>query len=268
MTWRRVQQYASAHARLRARLGQMPDVEHWRYIASGTDLDAVVQRLRDGGLGRWVHGLPRNPTIDAIDQVLTNGLVGTIRDLSAWLPREWAGVARWLEEGVGLIFIRRLLRSHAVRLPAGTDPLLAEVAQAPLARRGQVLAATRYARYLTHGQDMMTPWLARFESVRPPVHGREKYVIDRLLKLIAAHHASIIAERGRWHGAQDLSALNPDTQWRLREDLDGTTRDLLSGESFHAGAVLIYGVLELLQFERVRALLTARYYNWESARVA
>lgn len=268
MSWRRVQQYAATHARLRARLGIMPDADRWRYIAGGADLDAVVQRMRDGGLGHWVHGLPRNPDIATIEQALIQGLVGLTRDIAGWLPKNWRDVKRWLEDGLTVIFIRRLLRTHAVKLPAGIDPLLVDVAQAPLERRGQVLAATRYARYLGAAGTEFDRWLAHFETVRPPSHGREAYVIDRLQRLVATHNDTIRVERGRWRKAQDTAALNQDAQWRLRDELGARAMILLSGESFHAGAVLIYGMLELLQFERARALLTARCYEWEHARFA
>jgi len=267
MIWRRVQQYAAAHARLRARLGLMPDAVRWRYIAGATDLDAAIQRMRDNGLGRWLQGLSRDPDISTIEQALTRGLHEVVRDVASWLPKSWQGVRRWLHDGLTLIYIRRLLRHTSVVLPVGIDPVLGDIAQSALERRSQVLAATHYSRYLSTEGFEWDHWFGYFQTLRPPTRGREAYVIDRLQKLLVEHRDAIEHAREQWRRPHDIENLNPDLQWRLREELGDKIFDLLSGESFHAGAILIYGVLELLQFERARALLTARYYGWEHARI-
>lgn len=268
MDYGRIQRFAFAHARLRARLGQMPSPERWRYIAGGGDMGAVVQRMRDNGLDRWIGDLARNPDMEAIERALTEGLIALKRDLANWLPRQWSGIVRWLHDGIDLVFIRRLLQSHIVRLPSQLDPVVFDLAQAPLEQREQLLATTRYSTYLVNGSkdSLMDRWLARFDSLRPHSHGRESYVIYRLQKLISKHTLLISQQRARWNQAQDTSTLNPDAQWKLRSDLERGIKDLLCGESFHAGAVFSYGILELLQFERVRALLVARHFSWEHAR--
>jgi hypothetical protein len=270
MEFGRIQRYAYAHARLRARLGSMPGPERWRYIAGGGDMTAVLRRMRENGLDRWVRDLSRNPDMDAIEHALGGGLIALKRDLGNWLPREWSGTVRWLHDGVDLVFLRRLLQNRVVKLPSQLDPVVFDLAQAPLEQREQLLATTRYARYLGGGSDesIIDRWFTCFGSLRPRAHGRESYVIYRLQKVVSQHTLLISQQRARWNQEQDTSTLNPDAQWRLRSDLEKEIRDLLCGESFHAGAVLAYGVLELVQFERARALLVARYFSWEHARFA
>ena len=270
MRWQRVQRYAFVQARIRARLGRMPDAEDWHYIAGGRDVAAVVQRMRDHGLDRWVRDLPRSPDMAAVERVLTEGLVDLYRDLVSWLPSQWSGIAQWLQDGLYLIFLRKLLHKHTIALPSQVDQIVIDIAQTPLQQRKQALATTRYARYFANETDStaLGLWMMHFGPLCPPVQGREAYVVSRLRKLIATHLSLIAKQRASWIGAGDTSTLNPDAQWRLRGDVEKEIRELLCGESFHAGAVLAYGLLELLQFERVRAVLIARYFSWEHARVA
>ncbi|MGA8262294.1 MAG: hypothetical protein WB783_18970 [Arenicellales bacterium] len=245
----------------------MPGPPEWRYIAEAADLDAAIQRMRASGLAHWVGDLPGAPDLSTIEQTLMRSVVQLVRDLKRWLPPGWDGVRRWLDDGVGLVYVRALLRPTRLELPAGVDPALQEAAAADPADRRSILAKTRYARYLGDGVPTMDRWLGAFPAALPQTRGREAYVLARLQKLAADHLGSLGEVRRQWQRTDDPAALDADIQWRLREELERNLRDLLGGYPFHAGFFLVCALLELLQFERCRALLMARAYGWEATGV-
>jgi len=259
--------YAAAHARIRARLGAMPGMTDWQYIAEASDLDGAIQRMRDRGLGYFVAALPRTPDLGAINQALENGLRGRLRDSRAWLPNHWRRVRQWLTDGVALAYARRLLRSVDAPVPDDIDPLLVRLAEEPVDRRAALLSKSRYSRYLAAPGAEFDLWLRDFSSLCPRTGGREAYVLGRLQRLLSSHQAAILAERKSDQHVSALQDIEPDTQWRLRTDLAARARDLVCGAPFHAGLVFIYALLECLQFERARAILTARAYHWQPARI-
>jgi hypothetical protein len=71
----------------------------------------------------------------------------------------------------------------------------------------------------------------------------------------------------REKAASEQAQVDPDIQWRLRNQLSQRLREMLGGDPFHAGLVFIYGLLELLQRERCRALLIASARRWDSSQV-
>lgn len=263
----RVLRLSNPHARARARLGRMPGSEAWRYIAEAGDLDATIQRMRENGLGHWVGDLPRSPDVPAIEGTLIQGLIQLVRDLRRWLPPGWGAVRRWLDDGVGLIFVRELLRLPGAEPALDIDPVLSVVAAAPMERRRAILAETRYARYMDDGAHPFDRWLSAFSTVQPPAYGREGYVLTRLEKLVTGHLEALREARLQWRRAADPTGLDSDVQWRRREALAHDLRDLLGGYPFHAGFFLTYALLELLQLERCRALLMARAYGWDATGV-
>ncbi len=89
--------------------------------------------------------------------------------------------------------------------------------------------------------------------------GREAYVLGRLARCIRRHRARLLDLREQ---AGTAGAVDPAAQWRLRDELAGELRGLIGGSPFHAGLLLIYCLLELLQYERCRALLVARSRGW------
>jgi len=259
--------YAAAHARIRARLGAMPGPADWQYVAEASDLDGAIQRMRDRGLDHFVAALPRTPNLGAIDRALENGLRSRLRDSRTWLPYHWRRIRQWLTDGIALAYARRLLRPVDAPVPDDVDPLLVRLAEEPLDRRAALLSKSRYSRYLTAPGAEFDLWLRDFSSLCPRTGGREAYVLERLQRLLSSHQAAVLAERRRGQRASALNELDPDAEWRLRSDLAARARDLVCGTPFHAGLVFIYALLEYLQFERARAILTARAYHWQPARI-
>jgi len=106
--------YAEAQARIRARVGSMPDANAWRRLAAETDLDQLIERMRSQGLWYWVAGLPRQPDTASIEIHLQERLIERATVLAAWLPPPWAQVQAWIRIGLGLFLVRSVLIDPAV----------------------------------------------------------------------------------------------------------------------------------------------------------
>ncbi|MFZ0487742.1 MAG: hypothetical protein WAL83_12155 [Arenicellales bacterium] len=110
-------------------------------------------------------------------------------------------------------------------------------------------------------------WLRAFSMLRPSASRPGERATERLHHLVETHLQDIREARRRLRQAADPGVLDVDIQWRLREKLAGDMRGLLGGYPFNAGFFLIYAMLELLQFERCRALLVARAHRWDAGGV-
>ena len=249
--------YADAQARVRARLGAMPNEAAWQYVADASELDNLIERMRARGLAHWVTDLPRSPETSIIERCLLQHLLDLLVNLGELLPARWRGVARWLTRAGNLAWAQRLLVDPDGEVPQRIDPVLKPVFALPADQREASLRQTPYDRYLS-SPSPFDCWLADFEAARPSVAGREAYVLKRIAREIERHRDQLLDLRKE-------TALSPDpaAQWRLRERLARELRALLGGDPFHAGLILIYALLEALQFERCRALLVARSRGWE-----
>ena len=85
----RIANYAEKQARVRARLGTMPDAERWHHIARAGDLQHLIDRMRDSGLDFWVAELPREPGGKVIEAHLQGRFIAFIRDLQRLIPQKW-----------------------------------------------------------------------------------------------------------------------------------------------------------------------------------
>ena len=248
--------YADAQARIRARLGAMPDEADWRYISDASDLDNLIERMRGKGLAHWLTDLPRSPETQTIERCLLQHLLSLLLNLGNLLPVRWRGVDHWLVCAGNLAWAQRLLVDPEAEAPQRIDPVLKPIFALPVDQRAEQLRQTPYDRYLS-SRSPFDRWLSDFEQAHPSVSGREAYVLARIVRQVESHRSQLLVLR---KGA----ALSPDPagQWRLREQLAQGLRVLVGGDPFHAGLVLIYGLLEALQFERCRALLVARSCGW------
>ena len=261
----RVFQYAQPHSRARARIGAMPDQVQWQHIAAARDVDTMIQRMRDHGLARWVTPLPRSPDTHAIESALRQGIVILVNDVCRWLPGRWRNVKRWLRTGASLALLPELLRNPVFEPPDGSPEVLRQIAAQPLATRRDALHLAGYARYLQQDPaQILAVWLQDFDTACPRMRGNEDRAVMRIRQMVHAHVASMRSSRAH---VRETGWTAESSQWRLREHLSDRLRAQLGYESFHGGLLLIYALLEMLQFERCRALLLARVQGWDAAGV-
>lgn len=129
-------------------------------------------------------------------------------------------------------------------------------------------SVSRWLDELTQAGDAfeLDRWL-RARTRHLATSGAGEWASVRICRLVETHLRDISQARQRLRQAPDPGRLDVDIQWRLRERLAGDLRSLLGGYPFQAGFFLIYAMLELLQFERCRALLLARAYGWDAGGV-
>lgn len=184
-------------------------------------------------------------------------------DLDATMQRmRDNGLDRWvgaLPRSPGVPVIERTLLQCAISL--------ARDVKRWLAKDGRTM--TRWLDQIAEAGDGfdLDRWLRAFSTLRPSASGPGGWATQRLHHLVETHLQDIHEARRRLRQAADPGTLDVDIQWRLREKLAGDMRGLLGGYPFNAGIFLIYAVLELLQFERCRALLVARAHGWDAAGV-
>ena len=258
-----VLELAQMQARVRARIGQMPDDARWHYVADAVELDNLIERMRDNGLSYWVRELPRSPDTAAIEDYLDARLAALLLDLIRMLPARWRGLRPWLTTGARLLYLERMAADAEIDDVPLQDPWLRELSRLPPPERREQLRQSTLREYL-EADAPLERWMGEFSRHCPPLTQREGYVVGRIERLLQQHRMAIEAlHQVRQDQSQDLAA-----QWRLRGELAQRLRALLGGSPFHASLVLIYGLLEALQYERCRALLIGRARNWRRPELA
>jgi len=252
-------QYADVQARVRARIGAMPDDARWHYVADASDIDNLIERMRSNGLSHWVADLPRSPDAITIETSLRQHLLDLLENVGRLLPNRWMEVKLWLSLARNLVWAQQLLSQAEIEPPEQIDARLKPIFALPLEERGKRLEQTPYHRYLSTSSPF-DRWLADFKASCPSVSGREAYVIRRLTRSIQRHRTRLLDLRKQ---VTTSNSVDLPAQWRLRDELGRELRGLIGGDPFHVGLVLIYCLLELLQYERCRALLVARSCGWE-----
>lgn len=258
----RIVRYAEAQARIRARLGSMPDIEQWRHIAQAGGLDHMIERMRACGLGFWLSGLPLKPNTLAIEAHLRQRAAYFIDQLRRLLPEGWLPAREWLRLLPDLPALKLLLRHEKPPLPPELDITLQNATSLPLDQRRAALELTAYSPLLSFDASPESLWLEQFMSRLPRLSGREAAVVIRLKNILHEHLHELAELRT---ACRETAARHPPdaSQWLLRDRLFRRLRALLAGDPFHAGIILIYGLLEAIQFERLRGLLLARSQGWE-----
>ena len=251
--------YADVQARVRARIGAMPDEARWHYVADASDLDNLIERMRSNGLSHWVADLPRSPDTNMIEGSLRQHLLNLLENVGRLLPNRWIGVKRWLYLANNLVWAQRLLTEADIEPPEQIDATLKPIFSLPIDERGKRLAQTPYHQYLSTSSPF-DRWLSDFTAACPSASGREAYVLRRLSKSILRHRTRLLDLRKQ---ATTSNTVDLAAQWRLRDKLASELRALIGGDPFHVGLVLVYCLLELLQYERCRAFLVASSRGWE-----
>lgn len=256
----RILRHAEVQARVRARLARQPDEAAWVYILDASDVDNAIERVRSTGLAFWVAALPRGPDAASIETHLRARLGDFLLQWARLLPADWQAVAAWARAARELLWMPQILNAAAPELPTDADPALRHAATLPMVERVANLKGSHLGRYMDERGADWAAWLEDFERVCPGASGREAYVVARIRAAVDSHLAQLKAARDQvLAGAQEVPE---DVQWRLRDRLAADLRPLLAGDPFHAGLTLIYGLLEVIEFERCRAVLLAFAQGW------
>lgn len=255
-------EYADAQARVRARIGSMPSEPAWLYIADATDVDNLIARMRASGLGHWVKALPRSPDTATIEQHLVDRLQALIGSIVRLLPDRWQGLKNWLRLG-GELAESQLPLTSPDRDNTEAGDLEPPRVRRPPERNSHVLRPkTRREDDRDGSATVSDLWVRDFEQCCLKIKGRERYVVRRIHRIVSDHLQQIVLLREQ---AARSEPVDINAQWRLRHQLARELRSLLGGDPFHAGVILIYGLLELLQYEKCRALLIAQSRHWSVA---
>ena len=237
----------------------MPDESRWHYVADATDLNSLIERMRNSGLAHWVEDLPRSPDTITIERRLQQHLLTLLDNVGRLLPGRWIGVKRWLYLASNLVWAQRLLTESDIEPPEQIDSALKPIFSLPADVRSKRLEQTPYYQYLSTSSPF-DRWLLDFAGACPSVSGREAYVLRRLAKSVLQHRMQLLDLRKQ---AASTKTVDLAAQWQLRAELARDLRGLIGGDPFHVGLILIYCLLELLQYERCRAFLVARSRGWE-----
>ena len=233
----RAGEYAYIHARIRGRIGDMPSEKGWQMILNAGDLETTIEAMSGNGLQHWVNDFPRLPSPFEIERRCLVSLLGICLFVDAHLPARWKPTGRWLLQLPHVLQLRGVLsgRLDKERLLPGS-PFTGLVSESP-AQRFKSLQESEYAVYLGEQCVPESCWAARFRTTLPDVSVQEGYILNRLGGLLAEHFRGIEPD------------MAPDQVWLHRSALFERLKLALAGEPFHVGILLIYALLESIQFE-------------------
>lgn len=264
----RVVRYAESQARIRARLGTMPSMSQWRYITQAADIHNLIERMRTNRLGFWLSDLPREPDAILIEECLRARARLFINNLQRLLPANWVAVREWWSILPDLSILKMLLHQEQITVKIEPKSLLRAIADLPKSQRRIALQDSPYGPLVSSDSTLESLWWDECQKRLPDMQGREATVVLRIKKFLREHvdaneqlrlqYREIVLTDNH-HTAHEIT---DQTLWVLRNQLSDKLRTLLAGDPFHAGMALIYGLLEAIQFERLRALLLTFAHHW------
>lgn len=250
MSGRSVSHYAYVHARIRGRIAAMPGKNGWQQILNASDLETAIETMSAAGLQYWVADFPRRPAPAEIERRCLISLLGIALFVTRYLPRHWENTAQWLLDLPHLLQLRTVLSANADKGLLLPGSPFHDIILQPRPQRRKLLADSRYGSYLDDTHPPESCWAQRFASTLPVVQGQEAQVIKHLVQVLSEHFRGI------------KPGMSAEQVWVQRRVLAARLRLLLAGDPFHGGILLIYALLECIQFERIRAILLLRAYQW------
>lgn len=250
MAGRPVNEYAYAHARIRGRIGDMPDEAGWQRIINAGDLETTIETMSGSGLQYWVTDFPRHPEPLEIERRCLISLLGICLFVSAHLPERWRRTGQWLLQLPHVLQLSAALSVNVDEkqlLPGSPfQPLIS----LPVSHRNKALREGEYAVYFEEGKSPESSWAAHFESSLPKLQNQERHTISRLVTLLVEYYRMIEPD------------MTSEQVWIVRTEMYNRLKLVLAGDPFQIGTLLIYALLESIQFERIRAILLLRVYQW------
>ena len=261
--------FAAMQARVRARVGKMPSPRQWEHIADAGDLASLIERMRKNGLEFWLEDLPREPDAAQLERHLRTRARYLVNWVARQLPAHWSAAARWLDVLPDLTIVRLLLKGEDVSSLVETGSVLHRVAESPIGQRKDILAASSSYGPLVEGDGPLEErWWDLVVAGLPKARGHEGAVLERTISALRDHRRGVrdLRRRLRQVGVDDEAhgaVVGQHAQWRLRDRLADQLRMLLAfGHPFHAVILILYSLMEFIQFERMRALIISRAHNW------
>lgn len=259
----RLTHFADVNARVRARLGAMPTEGAWRDMASAVDLPNMVERMRQHGLAWWLTDLPREIDRPTLEFHLHRRAVQMLGRVAGWLPASWHALQAHLRLLPLLASLRALAGGDPVTLRFPDDSPLRDLARLDAAARHAALEGSPWSFLVSATASPQELWWMSLPAAMPRCRGHEARVLARLLRLLQAHAGFLQAQREAMRSDVSVAQDGDTRQWALRAELARQLHELIAyGHPFHAGVVLCYGLIEALQFERMRALLVGRASGW------
>lgn len=262
MIYARTLKFAAIQAKLRARIGKLPDAHTWRVLAlnpAAELLDGV-----DGiGVDFWLEGLPRNVSPDGLERHFNGRIRVLLERVASWLPGEWDGFGEYLTLAPDVFWVAPILAGDDPGTRLDSASMLQRAARsAPEQRRG-ILEQTPLAIFLESPDPPEILWRDNMVAGIPRLPRGERRPVERLVKTLKAYLLEKSADYERITNPPDAeSSMTTPGEWRHHRVLEEKLYMLLAGDSFHPALILIYALFELLTMEKLRALLLCRLLGW------
>ena len=250
MVRRSVNEFAYAHARIRGRIGDMPGAREWQQIVNAGDLETTIETMSGAGLHYWVSDFPRHPSAGEIERACLVSLLGVLLFTARLIPERWTDTGQWLLQLPHVLQLRMVQSPDLEKKQLLPGSPFLSVIEMPAEQRYKVLKDSDYGAYLGQQAPPESCWAMQLERKLPLLDASERHAIARLRGLLEQHTRAMRAD------------MAPAQIWMERSALFERLKALLAGDPFQVITLLIYAVLESIQFERVRAVLLLRAYKW------
>lgn len=213
-----------AVARLHARSGFRMRPEQWQRIGSARSLGGVLDGLRASAAGAWAEGIGVGSDVHQIEHRLRTRYRAHLDELVRWSDPCWQPALQWCRLLIDLPALRQAVRQRqAEALPAEFRCLVS---------RSEAGAHA----------DVEQVWLRHLRQRLPALDADTCRALERLQQTLEAHR-------------QRFSQLAPGNGWAEREALQRELSTQLRRSPLDPIQLLIWVVLLLLDYERVRGEL-------------
>jgi hypothetical protein len=260
----RTRRYAVIQARIRARIGKIPGDKEWRNLAVNLDLQSLLDAMNHRGLGFWITDLTASADPERIERLIFRRLRLLISEIGDLLPQDWSGVSKWLSAAPDIFWVDSITRGASPALFIDIDSPLNELIRLPVDQRHDSIMNSNLAQFVIEGQRSEQVWLDLLPSVLPKLNFPEQKVFRKLNGIFRDYLFEKNELVAGWQSLNPGGALMglPVTTSQTHAAVKQQLHTLLAGDPFHAGTIVIYGLLEFLNMVKTRELLLSRVYGW------
>lgn len=264
MIYARTLKFAAIQARLRARIGKLPDAGAWRVLARNPTTE-LLDGLDGIGVDFWLEGLSPNVTRDGLERHFNSRIRILLQRVASWLPGEWDDFGEQLTLAPDIFWVAPLLAGDDPGTRLDPDSRLHRAARSAPGQRRGILEQTPFAAYLTGTEPTEIQWRDKLAASIPRLSRGERRPVARLEKTLKSFLDEKSAHYEQLAGSQNQAAessVSAPGVWRHHRVLEDRLYMLLAGDPFHPALILIYALFELLTMEKLRALLLCRLLGW------